>query len=461
MAKIALTDLFVRSISTDEKRLEIFDEKISGLVLRVSKQGRKTWVVRYRAANGRQPRFTLGTYPALTLSDARAEALKILAQTHAGIDPSREKKKAKDKQRSLAIRTFDDLAEAYLLACEKGEWQPKKKRKRKTSIDRERACYRRYLKGPLGTMLLTDITRPIVKNLLRSIVARGVQAQTIQVQAFVRQAYTYGIAEFEADLIAYNPATGFGVIGSTAPRTRVLNDEELRTFWRSILEPPLLPPNARGEVKPVLMTRSMGIALQLCILLLMRGGETAGMAVSEVDLTNAVWRIPASRMKGGQPHLVPLPSLSVALIEEALTLRSDPKSPYVFPSPRWKLEDPQPIRETSLHHAMVQIFEATKMEKATPHDLRRTGSTAMTSERLGISPFIRSKVLGHRSDTGGGSAVSMVHYDMNEYVADKRRALAAWQDLVLKIVENQPIGEGCNQPEVLHSEIDRRTKEMA
>ncbi len=450
MAKIPLTDLYVKSISTKDARLEVFDEKLGGLVLRITKRGRKTWVVRYRASDGRQPRFTLGTYPALTLSDARTEALKILAQTHGGGDPAREKRQAKEKQRSQSIRTFDDLAKAYLLGCESGDWQPKKKKKRQTVIVRERACYQRYLKSPLGARLLTDINRPFVKNLLRGIVARGVKAQAIQVQAFVRQAYAYGIAELDSDLIAYNPATGFGVIGITTPRTRVLNDLELKTFWRSILKPPLLPPNARGEVKPVLMTRSMGIALQLCIMLLMRGGETAGMAVSELDLENAIWRIPASRMKGGQPHLVPLPPFSHKLIQEALVLRPDPKSPYVFPSPRWRLAEPQPIRETSIHHAMVQIFEATRMERATPHDLRRTGSTAMTSERLGISPFIRSKVLGHRSDTGGGAAVSMIHYDMNEYVSEKRRALTAWQDLVLKIV-------GCQKT---YGELDTCREQM-
>ncbi len=52
-----------------------------------------------------------------------------------------------------------------------------------------------------------------------------------------------------------------------------------------------------------------------------------------------------------------------------------------------------------------------------------------------MSPFIRSKVLGHRSDTGGGAAVSMMHYDTNEYLAEKRRALEGWEALVLNIAE--------------------------
>ena len=85
-------------------------------------------------------------------------------------------------------------------------------------------------------------------------------------------------------------------------------------------------------------------------------------------------------------------------------------------------------------HAMKRVIEALEIATASPHDLRRTGSTMMTSERLRVLPFIRSKVLSHRTDAGGGAAVSMLHYDMNEYVADKRQALSAWAELLLEIV---------------------------
>ena len=64
----------------------------------------------------------------------------------------------------------------------------------------------------------------------------------------------------------------------------------------------------------------------------------------------------------------------------------------------------------------------------------------MTSERLGVMPFIRSKVLGH-IDHGGGSSVSATFYDANDYIADKRRALEAWERLLLEIVGETP-GEG-------------------
>jgi hypothetical protein len=58
----------------------------------------------------------------------------------------------------------------------------------------------------------------------------------------------------------------------------------------------------------------------------------------------------------------------------------------------------------------------------------------MTSERLRVSPFVRSLVLSHTTDTGGGAAVSSSHYDRNSYIAEKRSALTAWEGLLLEIV---------------------------
>jgi hypothetical protein len=83
---------------------------------------------------------------------------------------------------------------------------------------------------------------------------------------------------------------------------------------------------------------------------------------------------------------------------------------------------------------MAPIISALGLPPASPHDLRRTGSSALTSERLGVSPFIRSRILSHTTETGGGASVSSRHYDVNTYAQEKRRALRAWEDLVLEIV---------------------------
>jgi integrase len=433
-----LTDNFIKALTAPAgKRIEIFDQKISGLVLRVSGQGRKTWVLRYRTENGRQPRFTIGTYPALKLADARDEALKLLAQAKKGDDPASERRKTRQAVQAAPVRTFGELFDAYIDASRKGHWKPKKKQKRERTIAGEEWAYGRYLKSKLHRLPIEEIQRSSVKKLLRDMVDKGITAQTIQAQAVIRQTFAFGIAEYD-DLIAFNPATGFGVIGTTKPRTRVLTDIELKGFWNSILNPPMLPPDHNGDIKPFGLTRPMGIALQLAILLLVRANEVGGMRIDELNFETKTWLIPGNRMKAGLPHLVPLPEKALELIQEAITLRPSQHLEHVFPSPRWHVEN-KGFRADSIYHAMIELLRAVKIKHATPHDLRRTGSTALTSERIGVAPFIRSKVLGHRSDNGGGSAVSMKHYDANEYVADKREALTLWQDLVLEIVGAPPV----------------------
>jgi integrase len=239
-----------------------------------------------------------------------------------------------------------------------------------------------------------------------------------------------------------NPALGFPPPADQKPRARVLSDAELECWW-SVLQcfpNQLRLPAKEGEEQGALVTvgRPMRIALQLATLLLQRRGEIAGMAVSEVNLEEAVWLIPGERAKNGKPHLVPLPPRAVELIREALTLAKAGKAEapaYVFPS---RHKPNRPFRPDSLSHAMAELTAAIGIENASPHDLRRTGSSALTSERIGVSPFIRSKVLGHTSDAGGGSAVSAAHYDANTYAGAKRRALTSWEDLLLSVVGERP-----------------------
>ena len=180
----------------------------------------------------------------------------------------------------------------------------------------------------------------------------------------------------------------------------------------------------------------MRIAIKLLALLGQRRAEVIGMERSELDLSAKTWLIDASRMKGNRPQMVPLPEVAVPLIKRAMMLadmdRTTP-SRFVFPSP---VGEDAPVKPASVTYAMRRLKAGLRVEGPTVHDLRRTVSTNMTSERCGISPFIRSKVLGHL-DAGGGAQVSSVHYDANTYIAEKRRALEIWAKLLMRIVANE------------------------
>lgn len=442
MPTVNLTDKTCQGARAEPgKRLELWDANVKGLCLRVSGDT-KSWVYRYRRPDGSQPRLKLGAYTsgptdltdgagnvkALTLAGARARARKIRTIIDDGGDPAGDKIRARAAAKAQPIKTLADLVEAYIGACERGEWKPKGKKKRPRTLADDKAVWARYVRPELGKLRVEDVTRSAVKKLLRGMADRGIGAQTNRTHAFIRQVFAFAIAE---ERVRENPATGFQPIAEIKRRQRVLNDDELRRLWAGLSAPSELRIRHDGDESHVYVSRAMAILIQLAALTLQRKSEVAGMRVQELDLTHKTWLIPGERMKGGWPQLVPLGDKAVELIEEALRLRSTNNAPTVFPSSR---NPEKPVRGDSVTHAMRAICKALGVENATVHDLRRTGSTLMTSERLGISPFIRSKVLAHRSDTGGGAAVSLLHYDANEYVAEKRKALTAWEGLLLEIV---------------------------
>jgi integrase len=225
---------------------------------------------------------------------------------------------------------------------------------------------------------------------------------------------------------------GFPTLHAGKPRLKIWRDHELQLLWKALSgRTPLRSPDGAE----VYIGRQVRIALQLATLLLQRRAEIVGMDLNELDLDQAVWTIPPERMKSGRPHQVPLPSLAIDLIREAIALSklpADRRTGPVFPTPQ---DNTQPMNAEALTRAMSRLRVCIGVEDRTVHDLRRTGSTALTSERLRVSPFIRSKVLGHGSDAGGGAQVSSAHYDVNEYMSDKRAALKAWQSLLLHIVD--------------------------
>jgi integrase len=444
MATVRLSDkALLAARPRPKERLELWDETTPGLCFRVSNPTdeatgpfKRVWVWRYRTLDGRQPRLTLGDYSAKHgLKWAREEVEDLRVRVRRGEDPAGELKRKRAAAKAQPLRTFSDLADAYLIACEKGHWKPRRKQKRASTIEGERSILKRNVRPVIGDVRLEDVDRAMLRKLFNDMIDRGIGAQTNKTHAIIRQVLAYGIAQ---ERLSTNPAAAIEKPATETPRQRVLSDIELKALWSALESYPsdLRLPAKEGEKQGprLYLSRPMRVALQLATLLLVRRNEIAGMRLSELNLDQKTWLIPAGRMKGGQPHLVPLPTRAIELIKEAIGLakgsRKDQPS-CVFPSPR----GPEtPIRPDSVTHAMVGLCAALGLEPAAPHDLRRTGATALTSERIGISPFIRSLLLAHRSDTGGGAAVSSNHYDVNTYLAEKRRGLEAWEGLLLEVV---------------------------
>lgn len=432
-----LTAAFCEGVKPTPGRQSAYpDSDVRGLELRVSGEGRKTWSFRYRTRDGRQARMTLGVYSReFDLARARTEARKARVIVDDGGDPAETQRRAKEASRVEPIRTLADLADAYFAACEKGRY-PANRPKRPNSIKSDKAVWRVHVQPALGKLRVETITRRTARNHLATLLDQGVTSQAGRAQTVLRQIFAYGVNELER--LPANPLSDLPPVVASKPRAHVYDDDELRAIWRGIEDPGALTVSAEKAAKRrdgarVQVGPPMRIALKLAWMLLQRRSEILGMALDELDLERGLWLIPEERMKTRRSHLVPLSAEAVALIEQAIAFNYGRETRLVFPN---RKDPTRPMNGPSMNHALDAVLLALGIEEGTVHDIRRTGSTLMTSERLMISPFIRSKVLGH-TDTGGGAGVTSLHYDANAYISEKRRALDAWQALLASIVSGQ------------------------
>jgi integrase len=410
----ALTDYYVKSVQPPVTgRVEIADMRCSGLALRVTAAGARSWCFRFRdPQSGRTTRATLGPYPALGLADARAAADVLRKKVVRGINPVQARRREREEAEG---RTFEALSERYMT-------EHARRRKKPKSVEEDARNLRLHVLPAWADRPFDSIARRDVIEICERLVVAGKPVQANRVQALISSIYSFAI---DADLVTANPASRLRKRGAETKRTRVLSDDELRLFW------------ARAVLPPV--SCAVGLALRLALLTGMRAGEVAGLARSEIesldDPERAAVMLPVERVKNGRAHLVPLSPLAVETLREALALAGGGE--YVF-VPRGDA-----IKGHVLGVAMARMAAALPDEpgadtwlvnRPTPHDLRRTCATRLAA--LGVPGEDVSAVLNHaRADITGR------HYDHYARAREKRAALNAWAAALTCILEPGQGGE--------------------
>ncbi len=387
----------IQKLRPRAERYIIWKQNGDGLGIRVSSAGRKTFIFMYRF-NGRPRMMTLGVYgqgpSRLSLADAHekhAQARKLLER---GIDPG--EKAVEANQAAQRAATVADLVVAYLEKHAK----PKKRSWREDERILNKDVVPRW-----GRRKARDITRRDVIALLDDIVDRGAPIQANHTFAVIRRMFRFGVAK---DLIPDTPCVGIEAPAKSHQRDRVLSEEEIRTFWSHLDE-------AR-------VTKETRLALKLMLITAQRKSELLSAEWVHFDLEGRWWTIPAENAKNGLPHRVPLSNEAMAILEE---LRPNSGgSRWLFPS-----RADQPLTGSGLANAIRTVFR-NKIDNFTPHDLRRTAASCMTSG--GISRLVVGKVLNHAER--GVTAV----YDRHSYDPEKRQALEAWDRKLEAILTKTP-----------------------
>jgi len=370
-------------------RVECWDEDVRGLGLRVSASGRKTWVLMYRVrGDKRLRRATLGTYPILTLADARDQARADLRAAAKGRDPASERKAERQAE------TFGELAEEYIERYAK---------KRKRSWFKDRQALDRDLLPRFRHRKAAGITRREVITLLEEIADRGAPVGANRTLEIIRRIYNWGI---EQEIVTVNPCQRISKPGAERKRDRVLSDDEIRAVWTAL------------EAE----TPRMRDLFRLRFLTAQRPGEVSRMRWEDIDMDSGWWTIPPEFSKNGLSHRVPLSPPAMETLRQTEGYGNN--AGWVVPSPTGK----GPLR--AVWRAMRNIREQSGVEFR-PHDLRRTAATRMTGD-LGIARLTVSKVLGH-IETG---VIGV--YDRATYDREKRQALDAWGRRLEEIISDMP-----------------------
>lgn len=469
MASDKNTDSKVAALKARADQYELPDfgqGSVVGLAVRVSPRGKKTWTYRYRDAAGKQKRVSLGTYPNTGLAGARRRAGEMNTLRESGEDPASHIAEKKVEAQRDAAATLSGLFGTYAKLAAVGLHRPNGKPKRQRTLDEESYYWDRFINPEFGARSVKSITSRDVRGFIARLQSEGHVSSARHCHALLR--LLFGMARRSED-IDVNPMDIVDAPPKPENRDRVLTDQEIKLVWRALVAlaegrpddvPRLREPE--GEDKPLHLSRSMALCLQLAFVTAQRDGEIAGLDGGELALTgdHPAWTIPGERTKNRKTHVVPLSPLALSIIENAYSqarLMANPANPAnlvenqkakkatsglilangaanghsgpAFPSPR----DPsKPITRHAVSRAMARLREHMGIEDVTPHDFRRTAATHMTGERIGKPRFIVSRVLNHSSDTGGAAKVTDV-YDRNAYLAEKRAALNAWAEELLRL----------------------------
>ena len=404
MASVPFTDTMIKAANAAKgKRVELTDARCPGLVLRVTDTGSKTFAHKYWSKTQQKPvRVTLGSYPALSLADARAKVHAGMVMRADGGDPHSERIAERAKAKESV--TFDELAELYIeqyAKIRKASWKNDQ-----VFLKRPRAKWKNRAVG--------SITDDDVAALLDEIAATA-PVSANRTQSVLHKLFSWA-KEPGRKYVRVNPVADMPRRAKETSKERVLTDDELRTLWRG-LDDPKLPAE-----------RPIALALRFILLTMARPGEVAGAIAAEFQGLKAgepEWHLPSARTKNRRPHIIPLSDAALALIREAMP----DDQPVAF---RSKYEARASIARNSLSQALIEIRTHLKLKVPfTPHDLRRTAATL--ARRAGAPRGHVKAMLNHVEDD---ITATYDHYSM---LAEKREtATILAQEITRVLAFSQP-----------------------
>ncbi|HEX5092549.1 MAG TPA: integrase arm-type DNA-binding domain-containing protein [Burkholderiales bacterium] len=393
-----LTDTRIRAAKPLDKPYKITDG--GGLHLEVRTNGKKLWRYRFRL-NGRENVFAIGDYPNKLLVTARAERDEARKLVKQGINPAHDRRLRRLKTSHAAKQTFEAVAKEW------AEEHASERNWSKSYSDTVTGVLEQELFPHLGPLPIREIKAAHLLPILRAIQKRGARTVAARARFICAEIWRYAVVTERAD-------------------------GDVATPLRDAVRMPLAkhhPHLKRGELPEFLVAlanypgrRETAMALKLLLLLFPRPNELLRAPWSEFDLDEAVWRIPAARMKMRNDHVIPLPTQAVELLRGLKVFTGE----YVYLFPH-RDDRKRPMTDAALRQALRLMGYRGRL---VPHGFRGTASTAL-NEMNYRSEWIESQ-LAH---TEGNS--SRAAYNHASYIDQRRQMLQEWADLIDQLTKPQ------------------------
>lgn len=397
---MALTDIAIRNAKPREKSYKMGDSL--GLFVQVEPTGGKLWRFKYRI-HGRERKLAIGTYPAISLAEARRKrdaAREMVAQ---GQDPSIEKRRAKLRGELGAASTFSAVSAEF---CEKRKQDGQKRWAPATAARSEYLLS--LLKVSIGNMPIADIQPIDVLGAVRRIEKRGKLESARRTLQLAGAVFRYAVATARIPSDPTRDLRG-------ALRTPTV------THYGAILEPERVGDLLRA-IDGYDGQQITKFALQLAPHVFVRPGELRHAEWNEFDLEAALWTIPAEKTKMRKAHRVPLSRQVIAILETTHRL-TGPKG-YLFPSVRTRS---RPMSDNTVNAGLRRLGYST--DEMTAHGFRAMASTLLNESGL-WHPDAIERALAH----GDSDKVRAAYHRGAHW--KERVEMAQWWSDYLDILRN-------------------------
>lgn len=350
------------------KRDNWYDETRPELALRVTSSGSKSFYIVRRIANSSQPSWVrLGSYPSMTIEQARNEAAKILSEMLSGVNPTSVKRNLRGEL------TVDEFFHGEF-------WERHASLKDTARDDKQR--YEKHIKPVIGKKRLSEVTDDDAKRIEKRMREQGKTAPskddkvlektlsgtTINrvkslLNVMYERARAWKLCEIE------NPAKAINKTREKA-RDRYLRGDEFERFFNALAQ------ESDSWRDYFLVQLFMG----------QRRNNGLSMKWSELNFVDGLWHIPDT--KNGEPQILPIPKSVLELLKKRKERRKD-ESDYVFPG------DGKTGHLVEPKNAWARILARAEIEGLWIHDLRRTLGSSMAGSNVALHTI--GKALGHKS----------------------------------------------------------------